>query len=654
MSDDEFDSFDSNVTAMRQDDSLSRELSSLIQFGVSTELINHLGNIRHQTVSYEVVSDAGIVSTTNKPRWSSWVVERLETIILCRSFHLDLYFLGNLFALIEVTQSDSRNGSAVNDFLWDPNNYSAKTFMSKFAKPIESGTLHTDITQEGVIKICYHDAAATVIDIYPRKVQMYAVLFTFLQDVLKIIPGQWQELNSLLAEPTHKGVQLFSNRMRTRLANYLKDHLRSEVDWEKTKVIFNWLREPSNNAISANGKNILMRDDTLIDFWRDRGADPESGFVLFANVVDCFDNFLTALQKGNHSEFLSAGGSDDDLNIERYIADADRGMDLADEIGLDSELETLEQLLAAEAEIQAMLTQDEEDYKYGHDNEPGIEAEPSESLIFGDDEQVPDSLEILDPSDAAEPECWRYLLWFIRKQKVRLLFDADLKKLSPILLTSYMRQYFPKSLARERTFSKQQNKIVQAQRDQRELDALVSCEDVPTYQDLVGEFSKFYKKIRAAQYCAMDILLEAESPLVFPFLLERLSTSEQQQFLKSVGGATKESLASADVKQKMSRFLEYPAGIALQIPGLNQLLREMSDIRGNTDRAGITTPGEHVSMNDYAQAVIALDEVVKILQKFEKDLTISAAIEGGLVPIFQADRAIFSTTFKKYYGAQND
>lgn len=254
-------------------DDYDQNLSALIRYGVSAELIGLL-----QSIAESRRSDGN-------ERYMENSCKNLQKLVLCRNINTSLWRLANLLAAVEATQPRGVADLATVSFFWYDERITPGRFQEAFSKPLTAGDLETHWEDDG-LHIRYGDGSVFVI---PRSnINYLAALLEFVWFIDTGLEGKLKELRD---RPTAKAVEGLSKRLQSRMNAYLNEHTQPLQQQRKGRYLLQWLAaQPDARQAST--------DELVLRFWRSQANATEFEFKLFNTVVQAFQTLSSALQVG--------------------------------------------------------------------------------------------------------------------------------------------------------------------------------------------------------------------------------------------------------------------------------------------------------------------------------------------------------------------
>ncbi|MEO1037550.1 MAG: hypothetical protein AAFX44_18470 [Pseudomonadota bacterium] len=332
------------------DNQYDDDLSAMLRFGVSEELIGLLDAVATTTCEGEM---------SDLLKFPPWSIALLRKAVLCRNYGKSLWELAHLIAAVVALDGKSGGATqAVLQFFWQRGQASAATLRHAFREPSESGA--TAVSLQDTLRIDYPDGE---FQIAPSRFPFLAALMEF---VTYIDPGIVAELPKRMQTIDRKSVDALAAAMQASTAQFLSDNMQLEHGQRKFRQIIEWL-------VARDCRAADVDDQTVFDFWLHATEETIEDFKRFNVVARDFLFLLKIVSEGRTSKYAEYAFS---LGPDRDAGDVD-----------PERLEDLVDFLEAESAVFTELS------------EPPLKAI---SFCIGTDRKV------LGPIDAAGP--WRQKL----------------------------------------------------------------------------------------------------------------------------------------------------------------------------------------------------------------------------------------------------
>jgi len=260
------------------DNTEGHQLSALVRYGVSDTLIGLLAAVAESTGAHG-------------RKYGEKTVQELHRLILCRNQGMALWWLANLLAAVQATQTSTAGQSPCIQFFWVDENLTPSRIRCAFA---DSTTDSPKVICAEQLQITYDDGE------FSLGLSKLPLLSALLELVVAIVPDFWQQLAALDVTRA-SAVSSFASHLQSEVNDYLSNHMQLQQQQRKARTILQWLHL----------NNLEIDDQSVLEFWCFAQQEKLPDFKQFNTVAESFVDLLAVLEEGGTniavSQALSMG-----------------------------------------------------------------------------------------------------------------------------------------------------------------------------------------------------------------------------------------------------------------------------------------------------------------------------------------------------------
>lgn len=299
---------------------LNQALSSLVQYGVSDELIALIRAIEETT------------DTQGKPVYDPGSIYELRSSILCRNYGKTLWEFCHFSAVLEHLSV-----RGICDLFWlqeVTTGYRLKHWINQLDHP--SWLLVRSNTSISI------KLGERVFNLNPKRANLMAAWTGFISFIDPSLLGLLTQFKN---EMSDRSVDAFCKQLKAKLDQYLDGHLQAIHQQRQGRILLSWVQ-------SQEATNTLT-DQRVLDFWQQQACLDEGDFKRFSTVAECAFKLHKAITLGENRTSLNATQSYDQdqfgesaswLLDEVAQLDDNNGQWLFDTLAEEHESDAIEQL----------------------------------------------------------------------------------------------------------------------------------------------------------------------------------------------------------------------------------------------------------------------------------------------------------------------
>ena len=237
---------------------LNQDLSSLVRFGVSEQLIQALRAIEESSDEH------------GRILYQQSAIYEMRCAILCRNYAKALWEFSHFIAVIE---HQSEQGAIA--FFWDQQILNSTRFRQWLMESVNaSGYI---LEEQGVFK---GQIGKREFIFNPKRINLMAAWTAFL---VMIDPALLNTLSEFRQQLSEKRIDECARQLKAALDRYLEPHLQAIHQQRQGRALLSWLQAQASSAES----DTLLTDASVLDFWQHNAPADEGDFKRFSTVADC-------------------------------------------------------------------------------------------------------------------------------------------------------------------------------------------------------------------------------------------------------------------------------------------------------------------------------------------------------------------------------
>jgi len=270
---------------------LNQDLSSLVNYGVSDQLIQDLQTIE-ETTDFD-----------GRPMYDQPSIYEMRCAILCRNYARTLWEYSHYVSVIEYLHP-----AGVIDLFWSK----GVTTGLRFKSWVE-GLPALDwlkVGDQSTITLCLGKREFVM---NARRVNIMAAWTVFLAIAEPNILNELSQFKQGLKESE---IDAFAKKLKTRIDQYLEPHLQGLHQQRQGRVLLNWLQSQTDMT-ENQGYNRVLHDEAVLGFWKENALTEEGDFKRFTTVAECAYRLHQAIRIGeSQRNIFSAQSLDQDKSGE--------------------------------------------------------------------------------------------------------------------------------------------------------------------------------------------------------------------------------------------------------------------------------------------------------------------------------------------------